>query len=69
MKLTSLGYIMQYRGQHDDSCIVKKIDVKIGVVEHAINNIGRAVETMTSSVKLQLNKFLQIDDEHRMTAT
>ena len=48
--------------QHDDSRIVKKLDVKIGVVERAINNIGRAVEPMTSSVKLQLNKFLQIDD-------
>ena len=30
--------------QHDDSCIVKKLDVKIGVVERAINNLGRAVE-------------------------
>ena len=48
--------------QHDDSRIVKKLDVKIGVVERAINNIGRAVEPMTSSAKLQLNKFLQIDD-------
>jgi hypothetical protein len=48
--------------QHDDSRIVKKLDVKIGVVERAINNIARAVEPMTSSAKLQLNKFLQIDD-------
>ena len=48
--------------QHDDSRIVKKIDVKIGVVERAINNTGRTVEPMTSSAKLQLNKFLQIDD-------
>ena len=48
--------------QHDDSSIVKKLDVKIGVVERAINNIGRTVEPMTSSTKLQLNKFLQIDD-------
>jgi len=48
--------------QHDDSRIVKKLDVKIGVVEHAINNIGRTVDPMTSSTKLQLNKFLQIDD-------
>ena len=46
----------------DDSRLVKKIDVKIGVVERAINNIGRTVEPMTSSAKLQLNKFLQIDD-------
>ena len=48
--------------QHDDSRIVKKLDVKICVVERAINNIGRADEPMTSSTKLQLNKFLQIDD-------
>ena len=48
--------------QHDDSRIVKKLDVKISVVERAINNIGRTVEPMTSSTKLQLNKFLQIDD-------
>jgi len=48
--------------QHDDSRIAKKLDVKIGVVERAINNIGRTVEPMTNSTKLQLNKFLQIDD-------
>ena len=48
--------------QHADSRIVKKLDVKIGVVERAINNIGRTVEPMTSSTKLQLNKFLQIGD-------
>jgi hypothetical protein len=47
--------------QHDDSRIVKKLDVKIGAVERAINNIRRTVEPMTSSTKLQLNKFLQID--------
>jgi len=49
--------------QHDDSRIVKKLDVKICVVERAINNIGRADKPMTSRTKLQLNKFLQIDDE------
>ena len=48
--------------QHDDSRIVKKLDVKIGVVERAIDNIGRDLKPMTSSAKLQLNKFLQIDD-------
>jgi hypothetical protein len=47
--------------QHDDSRIVKKLDVKIGVVERAIDNIGTDIKPMTSSVKLQLNKFLQID--------
>jgi hypothetical protein len=48
--------------QHDDSRIVKKLDVKIGMVKRAISNIGRAVEPMISSAKLQLNKFLQLDD-------
>ena len=48
--------------QHDDSRIVKKLDVKIGVVERAIDNIGRDIKPMTSSAKLQLNKFIQIDD-------
>ena len=46
----------------DDSRLVKKIDVKISVVERAIDNISRDIKPMTSSVKLQLNKFLQIDD-------
>ena len=46
----------------NDSRLVKKINVKIGVVECAIDNIGRAVEPITSSTKVQLNKFLQIDD-------
>ena len=48
--------------QRDDSRIVSKLDVKISVVERAIDNIGRDIESMTSSAKLQLNKFLQIDD-------
>ena len=48
--------------QYADSRIVKKLDVKIGVVERAIDNIGRDIKPMTSSAKLQLNKFLQIDD-------
>jgi hypothetical protein len=48
--------------QHDDSRTVKKLDVKIGVVERAIDNIGRDIKPMTSSAKLQLNKFLQIED-------
>jgi hypothetical protein len=48
--------------QHDDSHIVKKLDVKISVVECAINNIGRDTKLMTSGDKLQLNNFLQIGD-------
>ena len=59
--LLRLVKIRSIEKQHDDSCIVKKLDVKIGVVERAINNIGRTVEPMTSSTKLPLNKFLQID--------
>ena len=46
----------------DDSRLVKKIDVKISVVERAIYSIGRDIKPMTSSAKLQLSKFLQIDD-------
>ncbi|MDC1531160.1 hypothetical protein N8473_00505 [Amylibacter sp.] len=46
----------------DDSRLVKKIDVKISVVERAIDNIGRDIKPMTRSAKLQLYKFLQIDD-------
>ena len=46
----------------NDSRLVKKIDVKISVVERAIDNIGRDIKPMTSSFKLQLNRFLQIDD-------
>jgi hypothetical protein len=46
----------------DDNRLVKKIDVKISVVERAIDNIGRDIKPTTSSAKLQLNKFLQIDD-------
>ena len=48
--------------QHDDSRIVKKLDEKIGVVVLAIDYIGRDIKPMTSGAKLQLNKFLQIDD-------
>ena len=48
--------------QRDDSHIVKKIDVKISVVERAIDNIGRDIEPKISSAKSQLNKFLQIDN-------
>ena len=48
--------------QHDDSRILQKLDVKIGVLERAIDNIGIDIKPMTSSAKLQLNKFLQIDD-------
>jgi hypothetical protein len=48
--------------QNGDSRIVKKLDVKVSVVERAINKIGRDIKPLTSSAKLQLNKFLQIDD-------
>lgn len=49
--------------QQDDRPIVKKLAIKIGVVERVINNISRAVEPMTSSTKSQLNNFVQIDDQ------
>ena len=58
-RLVTSRSIEKLRG---DSRLVKKIDVKISVVERAIDNIGRDIKPTTSSAKLQLNKFLQIDD-------
>ena len=48
--LPSLVTSRSVEKQHDDSCIVKKLDVKLGVVERSINNMGRVVEPMTSEV-------------------
>jgi hypothetical protein len=46
----------------DDSRLVKKIDVKIGVVERAIYSIGRDTEVSTNGDRLMLEKFLNTDD-------
>ncbi|MDA9005759.1 hypothetical protein N9J49_06905 [Amylibacter sp.] len=46
----------------DDSRLVKKIDVKIGVVERAIYSIGRDTEVSTNGDSLMLEKFLNTDD-------
>jgi len=48
--------------QHADSRIVKKLDVKIGVVECAINNIGRDTAVPSKGDSLMLEKFLNTDD-------
>ena len=42
----------------DDSRLVKKIDVKIGVVERAIYSIGRDTEVSSNGDRLMLEKFL-----------
>ena len=46
----------------DDSRLVKKIDVKISVVERAIYSIGRDKEVSSKSDSLMLEKFLNTDD-------
>ena len=48
--------------QRRDSRLASKQSVKLGSVERAINNIGRDIKAITSSTKLQLNKFPQIHD-------
>ena len=46
----------------DDSRLVKKIDVKISVVERAINSIGRDIEVSSNADRLMLEKFLNTDE-------
>ena len=46
----------------DDSRLVKKIDVKISVVERAIYSIGRDTEVSSNADRLMLEKFLNTDD-------
>lgn len=46
----------------DDRRLVKKIDVKIGVVERAIDSIGRDTEVSSNADRLMLEKFLNTDD-------
>jgi hypothetical protein len=46
----------------DDSRLVKKIDVKISVVERAIHSIGRDAEVSSKGDSFMLEKFLNIDD-------
>ena len=46
----------------DDSRLVKKLDVKISVVERAIYSIGRDTEVSTNGDRLMLEKFLNTDD-------
>ncbi|MDC0581133.1 hypothetical protein OAO54_03645 [Amylibacter sp.] len=47
---------------NDDSRLVKKIDVKISVVERAIDNIGRDTVVPSKGDSLVLEKFLNTDD-------
>ena len=46
----------------DDSRLVKKIDVKISVVERAIHSIGRDAEVSSKGDSFMLKKFLNIED-------
>ena len=46
----------------DDSRLVKKIDVKISVVERAIHSIGRDTEVPSNGDRLMLKKFLNTDE-------
>ena len=46
----------------DDSRLVKKIDVKISVVERAIYSIGRDTAVSSKGDSLMLEKFLNTDD-------
>jgi len=46
----------------DDSRLVKKIDVKIGVVERAICSIGRDTVVSSKGDRLMLEKFLNTDN-------
>ena len=46
----------------DDSRLVKKIDVKISVVERAIYSIGRDTEVSSNGNRLMLGNFLNTDD-------
>ncbi|MDA9287567.1 hypothetical protein N9P72_01610 [Amylibacter sp.] len=46
----------------DDSRLVKKIDVKIGVVERAIYSIGRDTEVSSKGDGFMLKKFLNTDE-------
>ena len=46
----------------DDSRLVKKIDVKISVVERAMHSIGRDTEVSPNADRLMLEKFLNTDE-------
>ena len=46
----------------DDSRLVKKIDVKISVVERTIDSIGRDTSLASKSTISALEKFLNTDD-------
>ena len=46
----------------DDSRLVKKIDVKISVVERAIHSIGRDAEASSKGDRLMLEKFLNTNE-------
>ena len=60
--LTRLVTSRSIEKQHDDSRILKKLDVKIGVVERAIDSIGRDTLVPSKGDSFMLEKFLNTDD-------
>ena len=58
-RLVTSRSIEKLRG---DSRLVKKIDVKISVVERAIYSIGRDTEVSSNCDSFMLEKFLNTDD-------
>ena len=46
----------------DDSRLMKKIDIKISVVERAIHSIGRDTAPASKDNVSKLDKFLNVDD-------
>ena len=50
-----------YEKLRDDSRLVKKIDVKISVVERAIYSIGRDTAVPSEGDSVMLEKFLNTD--------
>ena len=60
--LTSLVTSRSIEKQRDDSRLVKKIDIKISVVERAIYSIGRDKAVPSKGDIFMLEKFLNTDD-------
>ena len=61
-KLPRLVTSLSIEKLRDDSRIVKKIDVKIGVVERAIDSIGRDAAVPSRGDSFMLEKFLNTDN-------
>jgi len=60
--LTRLVTSRSIEKPRDDSRVVKKIDIKISVVEHAVYRISRDAALPSKGDNLMLEKFLNIND-------